>query len=237
MTPYDPPKPAGRNPAAHSGFLRNTGRSNSPGVSPCLSRIVRKQTRCALSSARPALACTASNVSHHHPQTANLCTAHQSASLCLACVYWGRDETPRRESRRAHFLIIPNYKSAKWTHRGPFRRKAAPEHRLFYKVHGPCTTPSLHRRMRPITQVTYFMSHPPPWSAHPSQGAMHTPPTSTVRACSPLFAPRLTHHLPSPPALEAHRPPASLEAHVLVGPRARYRCASSTSCSRSASSR
>ena len=39
----------------------------------------------------------------------------QSESLCVACVYWGRDETPRRESRRAHFLIIPNYKSAKWT--------------------------------------------------------------------------------------------------------------------------
>ena len=114
MTPYDPPKPGG----SYGAFLRNTRRSNSPGVSPCLSRIVRKQTRCALSSARPALACTASNVSHHHPQTANLCTAHQSASLCLACVYWGRDETPRRESRRAHFLIIPNYKSAKWTFSG-----------------------------------------------------------------------------------------------------------------------
>ena len=48
MTPYDPPKPAGRNPAAHSGFLRNTGRSNSPEVSPCLSRILRK-ARVALS--------------------------------------------------------------------------------------------------------------------------------------------------------------------------------------------
>jgi len=53
------------------------------------------------------------NVSHHHPQTANLGTAHQSESLCVACVYWGRDETPRRKSRRAHFLIIPNYKSAR----------------------------------------------------------------------------------------------------------------------------
>ena len=40
MTPYDAPKPAG-NPAAHSGFLRNTGRSKRPEVSPCLSRILR----------------------------------------------------------------------------------------------------------------------------------------------------------------------------------------------------
>ena len=42
MTPYDPPKPAGQNPAAHSGFLRNTGRSNSPEVSVCLKGILRK---------------------------------------------------------------------------------------------------------------------------------------------------------------------------------------------------
>ena len=39
MTP--PTKPAGQKPAVHSGFLRNTGRSNSPGVSHSLSRILR----------------------------------------------------------------------------------------------------------------------------------------------------------------------------------------------------
>ena len=78
MTPYDPPKPAGQNPAAHSGFLRNTGRSNSPGVSPCLSRILRNARVALLPPLARHSRARERNVSHHHPQTANLGTAHQS---------------------------------------------------------------------------------------------------------------------------------------------------------------
>ena len=88
MTPYDPPKPTGSNPAAYSAFLRNTGQSMRPEVSHPVSRGF-----CATQAARlPPSHCTpsrapAKNVTHHHPQTANLCTAHQSVftvfSLCV----------------------------------------------------------------------------------------------------------------------------------------------------------
>jgi len=58
--------------------------------------------------------CTSENV--NPPPSPNGQPMYSTTSLCskcLACVYWGRDETPRRKSRRAHFLIIPNYKSAR----------------------------------------------------------------------------------------------------------------------------
>ena len=42
MAPYAPPKPAGRNPAVHTGFLRNRGRSRRP--ESLLSLEVRRKT-------------------------------------------------------------------------------------------------------------------------------------------------------------------------------------------------
>ena len=113
LCPGAPERPQGARLGAH------TGRSKSPESHPVSRGSCATHASRSFLSSRCTLACTSENVNPPPSPTcmltANLCTAHQSVSLCLACVYWGRDETPRRKSRRAHFLIIPNYKSAKWT--------------------------------------------------------------------------------------------------------------------------
>ena len=62
MTPYDPPKPAGRNPAAHSGFLRNTGPVQESRGLTCLSRICATHASRSFLGSRCTLACNSENV-------------------------------------------------------------------------------------------------------------------------------------------------------------------------------
>ena len=75
-------------PQGETGFLRDRGRSMRPDRDQIETRglslsLVRRKTshHQSLAAAPPACSCTA--IAHHHPQTANLCTApHCVFGLC-----------------------------------------------------------------------------------------------------------------------------------------------------------